>query len=43
MTFKNNGRKLVNDQNTYGSDFSDDSSEDEALFDSGNIYEIHTN
>lgn len=37
MTFNNNGRKLVNDQNTYDSDYSDnDSSEDEALFDTGN-------
>lgn len=37
MTFNNNGRKLVNDHNTYDSDYSNsDSSENEALFDSGN-------
>lgn len=36
MTFNNNGRKLVNDQNTCDSDYSNnDSSEEEALFDSG--------
>lgn len=36
MTFNNNGRKLVNDQNTYDTDYSDDSSDDETLFDNGN-------
>jgi len=37
MTFNNEGRKLVNDQNMYYSDNSDnDSSEDDALFDTGN-------
>lgn len=35
MTFKNYDRKLVNDQNTYDSDYSDDSSEDDMLFDNG--------
>lgn len=36
MTFKNDGRKLVNDQNTYDSDYSDnDSCDDDALFDTG--------
>ncbi|XP_060864181.1 serine/threonine-protein kinase RIO1 [Metopolophium dirhodum] len=35
MTFNNNGRKLVNDQNTYDTDYSDDSSDDETLFDNG--------
>lgn len=39
MTFKNEGRKLVNDKNTYYSDYSDnDSSEDEERFDTGNLY-----
>lgn len=36
MTFNNYDRKLVNDQNTYDSDYSDDSSEDEGQFDTGN-------
>jgi len=36
MTFNNNGRKLVNDQNTYDTDYSDDSIDDETLFDNGN-------
>lgn len=37
MTFKNNGRKLINDQSTYDSDYSDnDSSNDGELFDTGN-------
>lgn len=35
MTFKNYGRKLVNEQNTFDSDYSDESSIDEALFDTG--------
>lgn len=36
MTFKNNGRKLVN-QNTYDIYYSDNSSsEDEAIFNNGN-------
>lgn len=36
MTFKHNGRKLVNDQNTNDSDYSNnDSSEEEGLFDTG--------
>lgn len=36
MTFKNDGRKLVNDQNIYDSDYSDDDScDDDALFDTG--------
>lgn len=39
MTFKNEGRILVNDQNTYYSDYSDnDNSEDEERFDTGNLY-----
>lgn len=39
MTFKNYDRKLVSDQNTYDSDYSDnDSSEDDTLFDNGNLY-----
>lgn len=36
MTFNNYGRKLVNDRNTNDSDYSDDSSEDDAQFDTGN-------
>lgn len=37
MTFNNKGRKLVNDQNMYYSDNSDnDNSEDDAFFDTGN-------
>ncbi|CAI6367195.1 unnamed protein product [Macrosiphum euphorbiae] len=35
MTFNNNGRKLVNDQNIYDTDYSDDSSDYETLFDNG--------
>lgn len=35
MTFKNHGRKLVNDQNINDSDYSDDSSTDEEIFDTG--------
>lgn len=39
ITFKNEGRKLVNDKNTYYSDYSDDdSSVDEELFDTGDLY-----
>lgn len=36
ITFNNNGRKLVNDQNIYDTDYSDDSSDYETLFDNGN-------
>lgn len=35
MSFNNHGRKLVNDQNISDSDYSDDSSMDETLFDTG--------
>lgn len=37
MSFKNYDRKLISDQNTYDSDYSDnDSSDDGTLFDNGN-------